>query len=317
MLCRDSPDRSGEDLDLRGLLPDPVLRHRGHGIRGERPHKLDIIDQIILCKADPFGECDELRLPHGGDHEHELEAFRPGRSAVSGSTDHADLIDPHVQHEFAPYSAEDIGLDLIGEMRPVEELSQRVELLLHGRIRDSDTEAALHPVCELSGEEGGVHSLRDGVDDLVPAEALGEDLLARDAVNGGDDDRIGADGGLQGVQSCIKACRLCRYDDKVGGLRLIGRDHVEADRSAVYQDRLCMVFFISLRIHEKCDGLRGQTFQKDRCKEGAQGAHADEGHIFQTFHNNQSFRSLSFLPVALYVSYNRSVQRNRCFFCWI
>ena len=99
------------------------------------------------------------------------------------------------------------------------------------------------------------------MDDLVPAEALGEDLLARDAVDCRDDDRIGADGGFQGVQSCKKACRLCRYDDKVGGLRLIGRDHVEADRSAVYQDRLCMVFFISLRIHEKCDGLRGQTFQ--------------------------------------------------------
>ena len=35
VLFRDRPDCPGEDLYLRRLLPDPVLRHRGHGVRGE------------------------------------------------------------------------------------------------------------------------------------------------------------------------------------------------------------------------------------------------------------------------------------------
>ena len=35
VLFRDRPDCPGEDLYLRRLLPETVLRHRGHGVRGE------------------------------------------------------------------------------------------------------------------------------------------------------------------------------------------------------------------------------------------------------------------------------------------
>ena len=75
---------------------------------------------------------------------------------------------------------------------------------------------------ELSVEEHGVHALADAQDGVLPAKALGNLLLARNAVAQRGDERIGPHDALHSLECLVESRRLDRENDQIGGRCLAG-----------------------------------------------------------------------------------------------
>ena len=90
---------------------------------------------------------------------------------------------------------------------------------------------------------------------MLPAKALGNLLLARNAVAQRGDERIGSHDALHGFECLVEAGRLDREDDQIGGCRLARADGPECARLAVHGECIVRVTLKTGVIHNVFDGI--------------------------------------------------------------
>ena len=132
---------------------------------------------------------------------------------------------------------------------------------------------------ELPVEEYGVHALADTKDGVLPAKALGNLLLARDAVAQRRDQRVGSHDAFQGFERHIEPGCLDREDDQVDGRRLARADGLERAGLAVDGERITRVALKARVVHNVFDGVVAERLGDHAAVEQAHAALADEGDL--------------------------------------
>ena len=75
---------------------------------------------------------------------------------------------------------------------------------------------------ERAVEEHGVHALANTKNGMLPAKALGNLLLTRNAVAQRGDERVGSHDALHSLECLVESRRLDRENDQIGGRCLAG-----------------------------------------------------------------------------------------------
>lgn len=182
VLGREAADGTRKFLDLGSALSDAVLRHRGHAGGIEPFYETHHLRQVFLGELDALGIGDCKRLAHGGDKTAELLGALLRSASVGAAVGHTGLVDAVVEHEFGPHAMCDVVLDGMGDA------AARVEPVDSGDGRGvgagGRTKADLARIGkgERAVEKHSVHALADSEDGVLPAKALGNLLLAGDAV---------------------------------------------------------------------------------------------------------------------------------------
>ena len=132
---------------------------------------------------------------------------------------------------------------------------------------------------ERAVEEYGVHALADAQDGVLPAKALGDFLLAGDAVAQRGNERIGTHDALHGLERLVEAGRLDRQDDQVGGHSLAGTDGFEHAGLAVDGQRVVRVTLEACVVHDVFDGVVAECLGDHAAVEQADTAFADKGNL--------------------------------------
>lgn len=129
---------------------------------------------------------------------------------------------------------------------------------------------------ELSVEEHGVHALANTKNGMLPAKALGDLLLARNAVAQRGDERIGPHDALHSLECHIESSRLDRKNDQIGGRCLAGADRFERTGHAVDGERIARVTLETGVIHNVFDGVIAEGPGNHTAVEQADAALADK-----------------------------------------
>ncbi len=140
---------------------------------------------------------------------------------------------PSLSIEFWPHAVRNVALDGMGDA------AARIELVdggngcgLGARCRAKANLARIGKG-ELSVEEHGVHALADAQDGMLPAKALGNLLLARNAVAQRGDERVRAHDVFHSLERLVETGGLDRQDDQIGGCCLAGAHGLESAGFAV------------------------------------------------------------------------------------
>ena len=173
--------------------------------------------QVCLGQLNALGVGDRKRLSHGGNKAAALLGARLRGASVGPAVGHAGLVDAVVEHEFGPHAVRNVALDGMGDA------AARVELVDCGdgcgirAGRRAKADFARIGKGKRAVEEYGVHALADTQDGVLPAKALGNLLLARNAVAQRGDERIGPHDTLHSLECHIESSRLDRKNDQIGG----------------------------------------------------------------------------------------------------
>ena len=132
---------------------------------------------------------------------------------------------------------------------------------------------------ELSVEEHGVHALADAQDGVLPAKALGNLLLARNAVAQRGDERIGPHDALHSLERHIESSRLDRENDQIGGRCFTDAHGLECAGLAVDRKGVACVTLETGVIHDVFDGVVAERPGDHAAVEQADAALADKGNL--------------------------------------
>ena len=108
---------------------------------------------------------------------------------------------------------------------------------------------------ERAVEEHGVHALANTKNGMLPAKALGNLLLARNAVTQRGDERIGSHDALHSLECLVESSRLDRENDQIDGRCLAGADGLERTGLAIDGERIARVTLKTGVIHDVFDGV--------------------------------------------------------------
>lgn len=139
---------------------------------------------------------------------------------------------------------------------------------------------------ELSVEEHGVHALANTQDGVLPAKALGNLLLARNAVAQRGDERIGPHDALHSLERHIESSGLDRENDQIGGHCLADADGFERTGLAVDGERIARVTLKTCVIHNVFDGVVAERPGDHAAVEQADAALADKGDLVDLHANH-------------------------------
>ena len=128
------------------------------------------------------------------------------------------------------------------------------------------------------------------MDDTLCTEAPGDDLLAGDAVEDGDDGGIASHGGGHGVQRGIQPCGFDRYDQQIAGRGFGRTDHREIHHFAVDAVLLSNVSGITLIVHHIADAAAAQRALYEAAVQQTQRAHTNDVYSFNGFHEILLYR---------------------------
>lgn len=90
---------------------------------------------------------------------------------------------------------------------------------------------------------------------MLPAKALGNLLLARNAVTQRGDERIGSHDALHSLECLVETGGLDCQDDQIGGRCLAGADGLERTGLAIDGERIARVTLKTDVIHNVFDGV--------------------------------------------------------------
>lgn len=139
---------------------------------------------------------------------------------------------------------------------------------------------------ELSVEKHSVHALANTKNGMLPAKALGNLLLARDAVAQRGDERIGSHDALHSLECLVETGGLDRQDDQIGGRCLAGADGLERTGLAVDGERIVCVTLKTGVIHNVFDGVIAEGLGNHAAVEQADAALADKGDLVDLHANH-------------------------------
>ena len=279
MLGREAADGTRKFLDLGFALGDAVLRHRGHASGVESLDEAHHLRQVCFGQLDAFGVGDCKRFAHGGDKAATLLGALFRGASVGPAVSHAGLVDAVVEHEFGPHAVRDVALDGMGDA------AARVELIDGGDGRGigagSCAKADFAGVGKgkCAAEKYGVHALADPQDGVLPAKALGNLLLAGDAVAKGCNERGGAHDVFHSLECLVESGCLDREDDQVGGCRLAGADGLERAGLAVDGERVVRMALKARVVHGIFDGVVAERLGDHAAVEQPDAALADKGNL--------------------------------------
>ena len=114
---------------------------------------------------------------------------------------------------------------------------------------------------------------------MLPAKALGNLLLARNAVAQRGDKRIGPHDALHSLECRIESSRLDRKNDQIGRRCLAGADGFERTGLAVDGERIVCVTLKTGVIHNVFDGVIAECLGNHATVEQADAALADKGDL--------------------------------------
>ena len=121
---------------------------------------------------------------------------------------------------------------------------------------------------------------------MLPAKALGDLLLARNAVAQRGDERIGPHDALHSLECHIESSRLDRKNDQIGGRHLAGADRFERTGLAVDGERIARVTLETSVIHNVFDGVIAEGPGNHTAVEQADAALADKGDLVDLHMNH-------------------------------
>ena len=121
---------------------------------------------------------------------------------------------------------------------------------------------------------------------MLPAKALGDLLLARNAVAQRGDERIGPHDALHSLECHIESSRLDRKNDQIGGRCLAGADRFERTGHAVDGERIARVTLETGVIHNVFDGVIAEGPGNHTAVEQADAALADKGDLVDLHMNH-------------------------------
>ena len=242
--------------------------------------------QVCLGQLYALGVGDRKRFAHGGNKAATLLGARLRGASVGPAVGHAGLVDAVVEHEFGPHAVRNVALDGMGDA------AARVELVdggdgcgLGARCRAKANLARIGKG-ERAVEEYGVHALADTQDGALPAKALGNLLLARNAVAQRGDERIGPHDALHSLERHIESSGLDRENDQIGGHRLADADGFERTGLAVDGERIARVTLKTCVIHNVFDGVIAEGLGNHAPVEQADAALADKGDLVDLHMNH-------------------------------
>lgn len=131
---------------------------------------------------------------------------------------------------------------------------------------------------QLAGQEGGVEALGGCEHDVVPAKALGDALLARDAVQQGNDARLRSHEWGSEVERRVEAAGLYGKEQQLSGLGILGAHRGQVAGLAEHADLFALVAGKASVVHYVLDGVVTQRSCGDAAIEQANGPTADDGH---------------------------------------
>lgn len=97
--------------------------------------------------------------------------------------------------------------------------------------------------------------MADAQDGVLPAKALGNLLLARNAVAQRGDERIGAHDVFHSLERLVESSRLDRENDQIGGRCLAGAHGLECAGLAVDRKGVACVTLETGVVHDVFDGI--------------------------------------------------------------
>ena len=235
--------------------------------------------QVCLGELDAFGVGDRKCLTHGGDKTATLLGALLRSASVGAAVGHTGLVNAVVEHEFGPHAVRDVVLD------GVSDAAARVKLVDGGNGcgvgagARAKTNLAGVGKSELAVEKYGVHALADTQDGVLPAKALGDFLLAGDAVTQRCDQRVRPHDALHGFECLIEPSCLDCEDDQVGGHCLARANGLERARLAVDGERVVCVTIEACVVHNVFDGVVAERLSDHAAVEQADTAFADKGNF--------------------------------------
>ena len=114
---------------------------------------------------------------------------------------------------------------------------------------------------------------------MLPAKALGNLLLARNAVAQRGDERVGSHDALHSLERLVESRRLDRENDQIGGRCLAGTDGREIAGLAVDGERVVRMTLKTGVIHDVFDGVVAEGLGNHAAVEQAHAALADKGDL--------------------------------------
>ena len=272
-------DLAREGIDLGGVVVDHVLAHGGGAARIERPLQRDHARKLAFGDRDALGRGHSDHLAHGRHIGAEILAQLVGHNlAIGNLIGGAGLVDAHVQHEFGPKAIGDVLLNQVGEVGRFEDGAYGVEGRLRRLGEHADVELAIFAIGEGGPEPHGVHALRYAHHDAVPAVARGDGLLARDAVEHGDDAGVRADQGGHQVEGGRQGEVLDGDHHEVDGTDFLGRPVGQVDHIAVDGVGIRCMAPDAVGVHGVCHMARPERLGRARAVEQAECALADDGY---------------------------------------
>ena len=154
-----------------------------------------------------------------------------------------------------------------GDARALEEIRDVVDDSCGRALGGSQVDVARAAVAQLAGQEGGVEALGGCEHDVVPAKALGDALLARDAVQQRRDARVGANERGCLVERGIQAGGLDGKDEKLGRARLACADAGELAGASVDLEPVVGVALEARVVHDVLHGICAERLGRDAAVE--------------------------------------------------
>lgn len=139
---------------------------------------------------------------------------------------------------------------------------------------------------ECAVEEHGIHALANTKNGMLPAKALGNLLLAGDAVAKGCDERVGPYDAFHSLERLVESGCLDREDDQIGGCRLAGADGFEYAGLVVDGERITRVALKASVVHDVFDGIVAECLGDHAAVKQAHAALADKGDLVDLHMNH-------------------------------
>ena len=137
----------------------------------------------------------------------------------------------------------------------------------------------------------GRHLLGHAPDDLLPAVSLGQDLLAGDAVEDGDNGGVRPHQMAAGLDGALQAAEFHGEQQQVHRLRdFSGVRVVEITQLAVEVHAVFLVAFHPGPVRQDQNMVLAKTLSEQVAVQNAQGAQADDAHGFDLFHTHTSLK---------------------------
>ena len=125
---------------------------------------------------------------------------------------------------------------------------------------------------------------------MLPAKALGNLLLAGDAVAQRGDERIGAHDVFHSLERLVESGCLDREDDQIGGCRLAGADGREIAGLVVDGERVVRMALKASVVHNVFDGIVAERLGNHAAIEQPDAAPADKGNLVDLHVNHLPYK---------------------------